>query len=155
MLVQRGKIRMTDRNRIRILLKEWKSSNLDRFFFIFAAYAYSGTYSYPKRSPRVTLSSSTPYLPSARAEKFRSRIFLRMGGVTLTAKDRASTRPFFPFLKWNCTITFRFTLSTPLCDAYLSRHTLFDRILCHFNNKTQFSRNALYMMNQNCLSFRF
>jgi len=69
------------------------------FFFIFAAYAYtySGTYSYPKRaapgSPcrhRLLIG-----IHRVRAEKFRSRIFLRMGGVTLTAKDRASTRPFF------------------------------------------------------------
>lgn len=86
-------------------------------------------------------------------EKFRSRIFLRLG-VTLTAKDRASARSFLPFSKWNCTITFHFTLSTPLCDAYLSMPCVIHQniLLLQKQNATAFSRDAPYVMRH--LSFR-
>lgn len=102
------------------------------FYSIFGAYAYaySETCSHPKQA---TLRSPCHHqlfagIYRVRTEKFRSRILSRLEGVTLTAKDRASARPFLPFSKWNCAITFRFTLSTSLCDVYIFLSLLFYRI---------------------------
>lgn len=102
------------------------------FYSVFAAYAYvySETCGHLKqtalRSPCHHQLFAGIY--RVRTEKFWSRILSRLGGVTLTAKDRASTRPFLPFSKWNCAITFRFTLSTSLCDVYIFLSLLSHRI---------------------------
>lgn len=66
-------------------------------FSIFVC-AYSGTYSYPKWETAGSPCHHQVLIGIHRMRtEFRSRIFLRLGAVTLTAKDRASTIP--PILK--------------------------------------------------------